>query len=254
MFHWLVCSVWLRHFLVISTWYQEDKVKQLAHFPQRDDLETKNYTYYCTKHNLSTKIGSNNYQWIKNYRTTTLELSMGKLLWSKYIRINRNFMKETHVNQQNHCLRTIYGQTFVKQIHMNQQNHCLSTIYGHRFLKQMFVNQQNHYLSMGKPLWSSCFICFVSLHPINNLSVMQGRVFLGWTSLKLGLMFLLNDTTQWHWWGSNLRPLGLESSTLPLSHCAPCLWSKYMWILVSQKLHSHQINALDFADYLEKLV
>ena len=37
-------------------------------------------------------------------------------------------------------------------------------------------------------------------------------------------MFLLKDTTQWHRWGSNLRPFGLESSTLPLSHCAPTSW------------------------------
>ena len=28
-------------------------------------------------------------------------------------------------------------------------------------------------------------------------------------------------TTQWRRWGSNPRPFGLESSTLPLSHCAP---------------------------------
>ena len=34
-------------------------------------------------------------------------------------------------------------------------------------------------------------------------------------------MFLLKDTTQWRRWGSNPRPLGLESSTQPLSHCAP---------------------------------
>ena len=38
---------------------------------------------------------------------------------------------------------------------------------------------------------------------------------------KLGLMFLLKDTTQWRQWGSNPPPYGLESSTLPLSHCAP---------------------------------
>ena len=30
-------------------------------------------------------------------------------------------------------------------------------------------------------------------------------------------MFLLKDTTQWCRWGSNLRPLGFKSSTLPLS-------------------------------------
>ena len=40
-------------------------------------------------------------------------------------------------------------------------------------------------------------------HPINNLSVIKGRVFLGWTSTKLGIMFLLKDTTQWRRWGSN---------------------------------------------------
>ena len=67
------------------------------------------------------------------------------------------------------------------------------------------------------------FVWFDSLRPINNLSVIKGRVFLGWTSTKLGLMFLLKDTTQWRRWGSNPRPLGLESSTLPMSHCAPIL-------------------------------
>ena len=30
------------------------------------------------------------------------------------------------------------------------------------------------------------FVWFDSLRPINNLSVKQGRVFLGWTSTKLG--------------------------------------------------------------------
>ena len=69
--------------------------------------------------------------------------------------------------------------------------------------------------------WLSCFVWFDSLHPINNLSVIKRRVFLGWTSTKLGLMFLLKDTTQWRRWGLNPRPFGLESSTLPLSHCAP---------------------------------
>ena len=68
---------------------------------------------------------------------------------------------------------------------------------------------------------SVLFVWFDSLRPINNLSVIKGRDFLGWTSTKLGLMFLLKDTTQLRQWGSNPRPFGLESSTLPLSHCAP---------------------------------
>ena len=63
------------------------------------------------------------------------------------------------------------------------------------------------------------FVWFLTSH--QQSLVIKGRVFLRCTSTKLGLMFLLNDTTQWRWWGSNPQPLGLESSTLPLSHCAP---------------------------------
>ena len=75
------------------------------------------------------------------------------------------------------------------------------------------------------------FAWFDSLRPINNILVIKRRVFLGWTSTKLGLMLLLKDTTQWRWWGSNPRPLGLESSTLPLSHCAPDIQS---WIQMEE--------------------
>ena len=66
------------------------------------------------------------------------------------------------------------------------------------------------------------YVWFDSLRPINNLSVINGRVFLGWTSTKLELMFLLKETTQWRRWGSNPRPLGLDSSTQPLSHLCFC--------------------------------
>ena len=81
------------------------------------------------------------------------------------------------------------------------------------------------------------FVWFDSLRPINNLSVIKGRVFLGWTSTKLGLMFSLKDTTQWSRWDSNPRPFGLESSTLPLSHCAP-----YTLFLLPLKTHPN-LNA-----------
>ena len=71
---------------------------------------------------------------------------------------------------------------------------------------------------------------FDSLLPINNFSVIKRQIFLGWTSTKLRLMFLLKDTTLWRRWDLSPPPLGLESSTLPLSHCAPfhsvCLCSK----------------------------
>ena len=34
-------------------------------------------------------------------------------------------------------------------------------------------------------------------------------------------MSCLRTTTQWRRWGSNPRPLGLESRTLPMNHCTP---------------------------------
>ena len=39
-------------------------------------------------------------------------------------------------------------------------------------------------------------VWFDSLRPINNFSVIKQQVFLGKTSTKLGLMFLLKDTMQ----------------------------------------------------------
>ena len=75
------------------------------------------------------------------------------------------------------------------------------------------------------------FFWFDSLCPINNLSVIKGQVFLGWTSIKLGLMFLLKDTTQWRQWGSNRGP---SVSRQPLYHWATALpklgmsWSEDM--------------------------
>ena len=39
-------------------------------------------------------------------------------------------------------------------------------------------------------MFAYLFIWFDSLRPINNLSVKQGWVFLGWTSTKLGYMCL----------------------------------------------------------------
>ena len=37
------------------------------------------------------------------------------------------------------------------------------------------------------------YVWFDSLRPINNISVKQGRVFLGWTSTKLDKCVLLKD-------------------------------------------------------------
>ena len=81
-----------------------------------------------------------------------------------------------------------------------------------------FISVLWSYFEVTCAFWFVTFhLCFDSLHPINNISVIKGQVFLVWTSIKLWFMFLLKDTTQWRQCGSNLRPLGLESSILPLS-------------------------------------
>ena len=83
---------------------------------------------------------------------------------------------------------------------------------------------QNGIFQLFFLIWSQAlllFFWFVSLSPINNLSVIKGQLFLGWTSTKLGLMFLLKDTTQWRRWGSNPRSRDKHSTTaLPTSPSA----------------------------------
>ena len=63
----------------------------------------------------------------------------------------------------------------------------------------------NKQLSKHTTIVVNLFVWFDFLHPINNLSVIQGCVFLGWTSTKLGLMCL----AQGH---NAVRPVRLEPS------------------------------------------
>ena len=59
-------------------------------------------------------------------------------------------------------------------------------------------------------------ILYILLRPINNLSVIKGRVFQGWTSTKLGLMFLQKKLSALQYfnllfclfvWFDSLRPI-----------------------------------------------
>ena len=108
---------------------------------------------------------------------------------------------------------------------------------------------------MAAHSWASClirvhivslriflFVWFVSLRPINNISVIKWQVLLGWTSTKLGLMFLLKDTRQWRQWGSNQQPLGLQSSTLPLSHCVYWNALQIAFIMVANSMDPDQTD------------
>ena len=49
--------------------------------------------------------------------------------------------------------------------------------------------------------WLQCWCIFELCYiPVNNFSVMSGRVFLGWTSTKPWLMCLAQGNTQWRLW------------------------------------------------------
>ena len=83
------------------------------------------------------------------------------------------------------------------------------------------------------------FVWFHSLRPINNLSVIKGRVSLGWTSTKLGVMFLLKDTTQWRRWGSNTWPRGLELSALLCFQ--RCIVMRLFYLSYKQVKHDYSL-------------
>ena len=78
-----------------------------------------------------------------------------------------------------------------------------------------------YFSSLCKP-WIFClFFLFDSLHPINNLSVKQGRVFLGWTSTKLGEMCLAQEPQ--HSDAGEARTRGPSVSSQALYHWATAL-------------------------------
>ena len=70
-----------------------------------------------------------------------------------------------------------------RTVSMSTQNICSNSCI--RKYLQFFAKN----FCLSKPMKE--FVCLIwSLCPINNLSVVKGRVFLGWTSTKLGLMYL----------------------------------------------------------------
>ena len=75
------------------------------------------------------------------------------------------------------------------------------------------------------------FVWFDSLRPINNISVKPG---LNQFKARINVS-CSRTTTQWRRWGSNSRTLGLESSTLPLSHCVPSTSSLHYCVVALSK-------------------
>ena len=76
------------------------------------------------------------------------------------------------------------------------------------------------------------FVWFDSLRPINNLSVIKGHVFLGWTSTKLGLMCLAQ--------GHNPVTYAIEARTHGPSVLSQAL---YHWTTALPQLYCSRICA-----------
>ena len=84
------------------------------------------------------------------------------------------------------------------------------------------------------------FVWFDSLHPTNNLSVKQGRVFLGWTSTKLGLMCLAQGPQRSD--PSEAQTCGPSVSSQALYHWATALPPMYEGIFsnIAHQIQIHQ--------------
>ena len=104
-----------------------------------------------------------------------------------------------------------HPQTVQNQIRRHRILHCLLIECTFKIrTKLKLTTQQPLHLKWIRPIDLFDFNLYVQ---VNNLSATSGRVFLSCTSTKLGLMC----RAQGH---NTVTPVRLESSTLPLSHCA----------------------------------
>ena len=93
----------------------------------------------------------------------------------------------------------------------------------YKFLKIWLIRITFRYSSMDGAKTSTFHVCLFDLIlyvPVNTFSVISGQVAWVEPELSKDKCVLLKDTTQWRWWDMEPWPLGLESSTLPLSHSA----------------------------------
>ena len=103
-----------------------------------------------------------------------------------------------HLDKDNHGAQWLSGRMIVSRQYSNRPNSSTSSrAFYHRPLRSLII-----LYTCGKPLMTACRNWFVlfDLIPyvrVNNLSVTSGRVFLGWTSTKLGLMCLAQGIAEW---------------------------------------------------------
>ena len=152
-------------------------------------------------------------------------MKMSIMHWNKHGKMFRTFERGKNKNIQLNPTRggatVLFRHLTWNQINQQHEINCLRNSFACQIILNAILLSSQFFSKLIVYLFVCLFDWFDSLRPINNLSVIKGRVFLGWTSSKLGLMFLLKNAMQWGRWGSNPQPLDLESSTLPLSHCPP---------------------------------
>ena len=115
---------------------------------------------------------------------------------------------------------------------------------------------RDHDDSSRQPRWMICFVWFDSLRHINNLSVKQGQVFLGWTSTKLACS---RTTTRYAGEAPTLvsRSRVKHSTTEPLhsprwmSHQSSSYWSST--VCLNRKINC-MLFILTFFSYLQILL
>ena len=103
---------------------------------------------------------------------------------------------------------------------------CMSFFIGACITIQRDQKSKSKIKPLSTSMFCEYFVWFNSLRPINNLSVKQGQVFLGWTSTKLGLMCLAQGPQS-----SDAGEAGTRSP--PVSSQALYHWATALLCLVS---------------------
>ena len=135
------------------------------------------------------------------------DIERNKKLGNKSINSVTNLRKMTgnnpSLNLVNINAHTKYGQILsissrywaeTKFWHQSRAITLFQMMCNNSYLDLVYINV---FTKFGKIL-SICFVWFDFLRPINNLSVKQGRVFLGWTSTKQGKMCLAQGPKRSH--------------------------------------------------------
>ena len=112
-----------------------------------------------------------------------------------------------------HC-----GLSHFRHLIWKQMDICLIIVGIISKIKGKYRIQYCHHRRPSPALHRPILFHWILYIPVNNFSVISGRIFPNETSTKQRINVFLMDTTQCLRWGSKLQYLDLESSILPLRH------------------------------------